>query len=100
MIDSSHTYIDETKRSLSQKFKEHANLDKPTGVGDHCQATGHSMSMKNTKVLTRESIWLKRKVKEDIYISNGEPLPCTETRDAIYLLSTTKLSRRNLSQHT
>ena len=78
----SHTYIGETKRTLSQRFKEHTNLDKPTWVGDHCQATGHSMSMKNTKVLTRESNWHKRKVKEAIYISNREPLPWTETRDS------------------
>ena len=62
-IDSSHTYVGETKRPLSQRFKEHTNLDKPTGVGDHCQATGHSVSMKNTKVLTRESNWHKRKLK-------------------------------------
>ena len=53
-IDSSHTYIGETKRTLSQRFKEHTNLDKPTGV-DHCRAIGHSVSMKNTEILTRES---------------------------------------------
>ena len=34
-IDNSHTYIGETMRTLSQRFKEHTNLDKPTGV-DHC----------------------------------------------------------------
>ncbi|KAK2180180.1 hypothetical protein NP493_454g04017 [Ridgeia piscesae] len=71
-IDSSHTYIGETKRTLSQRFKEHTNLDKPTGV-DHCQATGHSVSMKNTKVLTRESNWHQRKVKEAIYIKQRAP---------------------------
>ena len=38
-IDSSHTYIGETKRTLRQRFKEHTNLDKPTGVGDHCHRT-------------------------------------------------------------
>ena len=32
------------------------------------KATGHSVSMKNTKILTRESNWHKRKVKEAIYI--------------------------------
>ena len=82
-IDSSHTYIGETKRTLSQRFKEHTNLDKPTGVGDHCQATGHSVSMKNTKVLTRESNWHKRKVKEAIYIKQRAP---TMNRDQGYHL--------------
>ncbi|KAK2174117.1 hypothetical protein NP493_827g00018 [Ridgeia piscesae] len=27
---------------IQKRFKEHTNLDKPTGVGDHCRATGHS----------------------------------------------------------
>ena len=72
-IDSSHTYIGETRRPLSQRFKEHTNLDKPTGVGDHCRATGHSVSTKNTTILTRESNWHKRKVKEAIYIRQRAP---------------------------
>ena len=40
--DTLHTYIGETKRPLSVRFKEHCKLDKPTGVGEHCNATGHS----------------------------------------------------------
>ena len=81
-IDSSYTYIDETKRTLSQRFKEHTNLDKPT-VGDHCRAKGHSVSMKNTKILTRESNWHKRKVKEAIYIKQRAS---TMNRDQAYHL--------------
>ena len=38
----------------------------PTGVGDHCNASGHSVSLDNTKVVTREPQWTKRKVKEAI----------------------------------
>ena len=37
-------------------------------VGDHCRATGHSLSMGNTKVLTQEQNWQKRKVKKAIYM--------------------------------
>ena len=81
--DSSHTYIGETKRTPSQRFKEHTNLDKPTGVGDHCRATGHSVSMKNTEILMRESNWHKRKVKEAIYIKQRAP---TMNRDQGYHL--------------
>ena len=64
---------DVSTHTLRQRFKEHTNLDKPTGVGDHCQATRHSVSMKNTKVLTCESNWHKRKVKEAIYIKQRAP---------------------------
>ena len=50
--DSAHVYIGETKRPLGKrfKFKEHTNLTIATGVGD----SGHSVSLNNTKVLTRE----------------------------------------------
>ena len=37
-------------------------------MGEHCNNTGHSVSWDNTKVLTGEQDWLKRKVKEAIYI--------------------------------
>ena len=75
--DPAHMYIGETKRPLGKrfnKFKEHTNLTIPTGpVGDHCNATGHSVSLDNTKVLTREPQWTKRKVKEAIYIKKSAP---------------------------
>ena len=61
---------------------EHTNLDKPTGVGDHCRGTGHSVSMKNTKILTRESNWHRRKVREAIYIYQTES-PYHEQRPGI-----------------
>ena len=35
-----------------------------------------------------------------VSVHGGEPLPCTDTRNTICLPSTTKLSRRNLKQHT
>ena len=85
-IDSSHTYIGETKRTLSQRFKERTNLDKPTGVRDHCRGTGHSVSMNNTKILTRESNWHKRKVKEAMYTKQSAP---TMNRDQGYHLPAT-----------
>ena len=69
--DPAHVYIGETKRPLRKCFKEHTNLTIPTGVGDHCNATGHSVSLDNTRVLTREPQWTKRKVKEAIYIQKG-----------------------------
>ena len=79
--DPNHTYIGESKRPLGVRFKEHLNLDKPTGVGEHCLATGHSVSKKNIRVLSREQEWHKRKVKEAIYIKQHGP---TMNRDQGY----------------
>ena len=72
-VNPDHTYIGESKRPFSVRFKEHRNLDKPTGVGDHCLNTGHSVSMENTRILEREENWLKRKVKEAIHIRQQQP---------------------------
>jgi len=81
--DHGHTYIGESKRPLNQRFKEHRNLDHPTGVGEHCLATGHSVSIQNVKVLAREKQWHRRKVKEAIYIKQRAP---TMNRDQGYQL--------------
>ena len=51
-------YIGEAKRPLGKRFKEHTNLTIPTGVGDHCNATGHSVSLDNTKVSVLARIWI------------------------------------------
>ena len=43
------------------------------GLGVHCRATSHSESMENTKVLTGESNWHQRKVKEATYVKQRAP---------------------------
>ena len=68
-----HTYIGETKRSLSTRLKEHQKHDHPTAIGEHCIETGHSVSLQNSKILCREADWIKRKVKESIYIREQNP---------------------------
>ena len=49
--DPAHVYTGETKRPLGKRFKEHTNLTIATGVGNYGNATGHSVSLNNTKVL-------------------------------------------------
>ena len=71
--DPTHTYIGESKRPLGVRFKEHLNLDKLTGVGEHCLATGHSVAKNNVRVLSREQEWHRRKVKEAICIKQQGP---------------------------
>ena len=75
--------IGETKGPLSIRFQEHCKLDKQTGLGDHGDATGHSVFMDNLNVLDREQDWMKRKVKEAIHIKQGAP---SMSRDQGYQL--------------
>ena len=81
--DPTNRYMEESKRPLGVRFKEHLNLDKPTGVGEHCLATGHSVSKNNIKVLCREKEWYRCKVKEAIFIKQHGP---TMNRDQGYQL--------------
>ena len=87
---ATHTYVKPSQHSA--RDSKNTNLDKPTGVGDHCRATGQYWPV-NPTAGTREK-------SRRLHISNREHLPWTETRDTICLPFTTKLSRRNLSQHT
>ena len=68
-----HRYIGETKRSLGTRLKEHQKVDHPTAVGEHTISTGHTISLGNSKILCREPDWIKRKVKESIYIRQQHP---------------------------
>ena len=81
--NSNHTYIGETKRSLGTRVKEHQKYDHPTAVGEHCIASGHSISLHKSKILCREADWTQRKIKESIYIRQLHP---TMNRDQGYQL--------------
>ena len=83
--DRTHTYIGESKRLLGVRFKEDLNLDKPTGVGEHCLPTGHSVSKSNISVPSREQEWHRHKVKEAIYIKQ-HGLTVTMNHDQGYQL--------------
>ena len=61
------------------RLKEHLNLDKPTGVGEHCLITGHSVSKNNVRVLSREQEWHRRKVKKAINIKQQGPIMIRDT---------------------
>ncbi len=44
-----------------------------TAVGEHCAHEHHKITKDTVKVLAREDIWLKRKVREAIKIKIGQP---------------------------
>ena len=99
--DPAHVYMGETKRALGKRFKEHTNLTIPTGVGDHCNASGHSLSLNNTKVLTT----MDQTKSEGSYI-HKEKCPINEPRTGRYqlppiyhqLLLPEQLTRRKTSR--
>ncbi len=55
-------------------MKDHLNLRNPlTAVGEHCAHEHHKITKDSVKVLAREDVWLKRKVREAIEIKIGQP---------------------------
>ena len=69
-------YIGEPKQPISQRFKKYRNLEYPTRVDNHCLTTGHSVSIKNDKVLTKEQHQQCRKVKKPNNImKQGQIIP-------------------------
>ena len=55
-------------------MKDHLNLRNPlTAVGERCAHEHHKITKVSVKVLAREDIWLKRKVREAIKIEIGQP---------------------------
>ena len=68
------TYIGETGRTLATRMKDHLNLRNPlTAVGEHCAHEHHNITKDSVKVLAREDVWLRRKVREAIEIKIGQP---------------------------
>ena len=56
-------------------MKDHLNLRNPlTAVGEHCPHEHHNITKDSVRLLAREDIWLKRKVREAIKIKVGQPV--------------------------
>ena len=63
-----------TLRTLATRMKDHLNLSNPlTVVGKHCAHEHHKITKDSVKVLAREDIWSKRKVRETIEIKIRQP---------------------------
>ena len=66
-------YVGESGRTLGVRHKEHTDGRHSSGVWDHMKATGHTCSIKNTKVLDREPMYWARKYRESIQIHKRQP---------------------------
>ena len=69
-------YIGETERSLKARFGEHRRPSSTTSEVSkhiHTDSPNHTISLDNTKILSVESKWFERGVKEAIYIRALKP---------------------------
>ena len=66
--------IGETGRNLGVRFKEHTSRKGvDSSVKEHIREHGHECRIEEVKVLDREDNWLRRKIKEAIYINRNKP---------------------------
>ena len=75
------TYIGETGRTLATRMKDVNLRNSLTAVGEHCLHEDHHITKDSVRVLAREDIWLKRKVREAIEIKIRQPVM---NRDQVY----------------
>ena len=71
-ITCSEEYIEETSRSLGERYKEHVKQPSPIHV--HIQQTGHNTTTNNFNIIGREDRDLARTIKEAIYIRVNSPM--------------------------
>ena len=70
------SYIGETERSLKTRFLEHrrpSSTSSEVSQHIHLESPGHSVDLKEVKVLDRDPRYFERGVKEAIYIRVNQP---------------------------
>ena len=72
--DCDETYVGETGRNMGIRFKEHTSRKGTnSAVKEHLEATKHTCTLEEVKVLEKENDWFRRKVKEAIMIQRHQP---------------------------
>ena len=71
MVECDEEYIGESARNFAEKFKEH--LKAPSPIYDHCNTSGHAVTIENFSILGREDQNLTRTIKEVLYITADNP---------------------------
>ena len=72
--DCDSEYVGESGRTVGIRHKEHTDGKHSSGVWDHIQATGHTCSIDNVKVIDRETNYWARKYRETIHIHKRKPV--------------------------
>ena len=64
-------YIGESARTFAERFKEHQKSPSPTH--DHCNTSGHKVTINNFIIIGREDQNLTRVIKEALFIRVNDP---------------------------
>ena len=64
-------YIGESARTFAERFKEHQKA--PSPIFDHCNISGHKVTIDNFTIVGREDQNLIRAIKEALFISVNDP---------------------------
>ena len=70
-VECGEEYIGESARTFAERFKEH--LKPPSPIYDHCNISGHCVTIDNFSIVGREDQNLKRTIKEVLYIRRNNP---------------------------
>ena len=58
---------------MGTRVKEHLSLKTNSAVGDHIKDTGHRFQVDQVRILDREGVWQRRRIKEAINIWRHTP---------------------------
>ena len=64
-------YIGESARTFAERFKEHQKS--PSPIHDHCNISGHKVTINNFTIIGREDQNLTRAIKEALFIRVNDP---------------------------
>ena len=70
-LECDEEYIGDISRTFGERFKEHLKAPSPTH--DHSNTTGHTTSLENFSIVSREEQNLSRLIKESMFIRVNSP---------------------------
>ena len=69
-VDCDEEYIGESSRVFEERFKEQRA---PSPIFDHCNTTGHNITIDNFSIVGREDQNLNKAIKEALFIRVNNP---------------------------
>ena len=70
-LECDEEYIGETARTFGERYKE--DLKAPSPIHDHCNISGHNITLNNFSTVGREEHNLSRLIKESMFIRVNNP---------------------------